>query len=426
MRSIVGMVLLAGCGADTAGQAVALSWLGSAGTQIGFDTFSTADHTIMLRFAPRYPLAATQAVLGENGGGAFLFGLEWSEDDSRTTLALDVGTESVRFPMQIRADEWVSAALVGRVDQLVLTYEVWIDGAPVEPTLSVSINDLEFPSGSLNVGGRTFRAAGPLRQYYGLVDDLAVYDEALRDRVLERRMSPDYVLRGSESGLIATVSADDDAGPLESTLLPSGPTIVVDVADHATPVAPDLTPAPQNEVDLVLPFEPGVAWRVVRGYADASTPHLGVAAFGLDFEVDGHPPTGKYPSGTSRAPIRASAAGTVVVADDIRPPAATIPNVIEIRQADDEYARYHHIAQGGSDVAPTDSVEQDSVLGEAGDVGSPTPMIHIEVGTQPMSADNGVTFPVTFVDYELMSGGTWVPVARGTPGQGDVVRRPSR
>ena len=108
----------------------------------------------------------------------------------------------------------------------------------------------------------------------------------------------------------------------------------------------------------------------------------------------------------------------------MRPKAATIPNVVEVEIGDSEYARYLYIDTGNADVAQADTVAQGDRIGAAGAVGTSTPVIHLEVGTQPMSAMNGVTFPVTFEDYELLQGGAWVPIARGLPTTGDVVRRP--
>ena len=217
--------LLVGCGGnvDLGGQALALTWGGPAGTQIDLDSFIESDHTITVRFAPQYPFGPTQAVLGENGGGAFMLGIGWNEDLGGTEVVLDVGSESQRYPLAVDPDTWMTAALVGRIDGLTLTYDVWVDGSLLEPPVSVSVNDLEFPTGSIRLGQRTTGAPGPVRQYYGLIDDLAVYGEALRERDLERRTAADYVLRGSERSLIATLTFESDENLPEAVVFPNGP-----------------------------------------------------------------------------------------------------------------------------------------------------------------------------------------------------------
>ena len=113
--------------------------------------------------------------------------------------------------------------------------------------------------------------------------------------------------------------------------------------------------------------------------------------------------------------------------DDLQASPTLAPNIMEVEQGEGSYARYLHLQNGSGQGVPGLDIEPRGLLGLAGNVGTGLDtafQIHFEVSTQPLNAQDGVTYPVVFRDFERQEGGTWVPVEVGGLRAGDVVRVP--
>ncbi len=429
---VAALTAAAGCAGDTRDdlQAIAMSWPAAAGTDFDLDAWLEDDHTIFVKFAPQYPMATTAAVLGENGGGTYLFGtFDYNATIPGPKLVLAIGDRFEDWSFDMVPGQWVSAALVADREGDDIVYTVWANGRRLNPAFQVPVNALEFPTGSVRIGQRTSLAPGPIRQFYGLIDDVVVFDSALDDEDVEEMSALEYLFTGRERGVVATMLVEelDDADIPETSLDLSGTATIVDIEDHTSNASEHFV-EPFAGTPLQLPFEPGVAWEVVRGYADRTTHHVGVGAFGLDFKVAGFPALPAYPEGTAGAPVLAAAPGTLIASDDSRASGQQPANFVEIEHDIGEYARYLHIQRGSGQGTLGLEVEAGTPIGLAGDVGATAPgvnQIHFELGSRPSSAESGVTYPAVFRDFERQADdGSWVPVSRAVLQEGDVVRRP--
>ena len=83
-----------------------------------------------------------------------------------------------------------------------------------------------------------------------------------------------------------------------------------------------------------------------------------------------------------------------------------------------------HLQTNGVTVNKRDIVKLGQKVGLAGDTGTDLNGFHLHfaVSDKPDQTDGFVT--IAFSDYEVRSGGTWQPVARGVPKTGDVIRNP--
>ena len=70
-------------------------WRGSADTDLRFNEFFAADHTVMARFMPQYPIASVGPILAENGSGTYFVGQgDFLSNPEGTKLMLSVGNQS--------------------------------------------------------------------------------------------------------------------------------------------------------------------------------------------------------------------------------------------------------------------------------------------------------------------------------------------
>ena len=416
--------------------ALALTWTGYGSTNVMFDTFFEAEHTLVARFAPSHPYASEGPLFAENGGGTFIFGQgNYAEDGVGTKLVLQVGTARMTFPVSLNRNTWHTAAAVATrpPGSQQLQYTVYFDGEALPGTLVADLNEVDAPSGRLRLGKRTLLAPGERIQFYGLIDDAAVYTRALTDAEIATISGPDHAFTGEEAGLVAAFTFDTYAGDpppdtLTQELTTSGRAVFVDPGPgHQGEIDPTLLPLPNANTPMQLPVPAGEPWRVVQSHDDPATEQIGRAAFGYDFVLDGFPVGDLYPQGSQNAPVHAAADSTVLTIDDIRASGQEPPNLVELEQADLEVANYQFLARGGSAVGTGEPVAAGDLIALVGDVGRPRGQVQLHIGLTdvPLGIGSSVSYPFVFANYELLeSDGSWSFVEEGVPTVGDVVRRP--
>jgi hypothetical protein len=420
-------------------KALALSWTGYADTDLRFSEFMGSDHTLALRFMPQFPNGYEGPIIAENGSGNFFLGQgDYLAGTPGQKLMVTVGSKSLSFGVILQAGQWHHLALVATHDSLERYFTLYLDGARYGQ-LVLSPSDPLMPSGTLRFGKRTAGQTVNSRnaQFYGLLDDVAVFNRALTASEIQNLSSNVLQITGSESGLLAGYSFNDGSQPasLGRPLTLKGAASRVQVSiDRNNAVDASAMPLPTQQVEMTLPFPPGEAWQVIQGVDDPSGSHKGYASFCWDFIIAGQPQKGLYPNGTNGAPFYAAAPGSVAnvfqssTSGDKDSKGNVIPpNKIEIQQAPGEIAAYLHLPQNGSAVATGNAIARGEFLAVAGDTGVPAGAYHLHFSvTNQLDQTTGfVTFPIAFSNYEVRdANGNWNRVMRGMPANGQVIRIP--
>lgn len=286
-------------------------------------------------------------------------------------------------------------------------------------------DEVSIPLGELRLG----RAAAG-RQWYGLIDDVRIYDQALDDSDLATAIadSPDQAAavnvysfdesgEGSSPAAAYQVTSPATRVPIVGN---STDAWVFDHPDYASPTA----------VEYQLPIPKGECWKVTQGIDTPGGSHNGFAAFSWDFARVGAP---------AGAAVTAAAAGEVV--DVLESDQALDPDVpreanyVVILHEPAEATGYLHLEtdsftksflQGdpsllfypdeGNDLSWI-PVSMGEAIGTVGDLAA-----HLHFSMKP--GLSGGTKPMAFVDYEVSDDcANWVSVARGMPKAGSYVRR---
>jgi murein DD-endopeptidase MepM/ murein hydrolase activator NlpD len=325
-------------------------------------------------------------------------------------------------------------------------YKLYLDGVyrPKDGggDLTVSVTDPRLPVGFLRLGTNDPSPKTSDSQFYGFIDDVAVFDEALSAGQIAGLA---FIARlfGGEPHLLAGYTFD--------TQLPSGqplpaklnrnydiqsPALRTQVTTNRGSFADSfLLPRPVQQVPLRLPFAKGEVWHVVQGWEGPAS-HHGYAGFCLDFvyaviePVTGIP-VPVIPAGKGRS-LYASAPGTVRVVEDggaAEKSKADDPNNVQVEHAPNEFTIYRHILTGSPSalgVQPGDVLALGQKLAEVGTTGGPNDYhLHL-AATNDKEVGNFRTIPVEFSNYEYWDADdhTWRFISRGVPQVGQFVRRP--
>jgi hypothetical protein len=204
-----------------------------------------------------------------------------------------------------------------------------------------------LPNGTLRLG-REGRA-----QFYGLIDDVAVYNKSMTPSELTALMNASSIST-VHPNLISWFTFDTYSGsslPLvpPHTATPNARAYSVKNA-HPHSNASDsllfdnLAFASPSAVTRRLPFSPGQIWQVIQEFDEKGGSHNGTAAFSWDF--------GRLDKPTTQDPVVASAPGLLTYVDDSANGAGVV-EVIPGQEAD----VYMHTAAGSwwkTFVAPGD------------------------------------------------------------------------
>ena len=417
-------------------------WRGYADTDLPLSELGD-EYTIAFRFMLQYPNSYGAPIISDSTTGNFYV----AKDYFNPSLAVNFnGTMQTFKGTTLAGSVWHHVAITRKNG----TFSVFHNGVSICPD-----------SGPCAIPAGTNAASGMLRlgrfadgttlngrdaQFYGFIDDVAVFKKALSASEIAT-LAAATRLTGAEAGLFAGFSFDDvtpASMPLPDGLkravtfktlmagkvLPSEPAHKV-LASQLRNSAFDakLLPAPYQQTAMKLPFPAGEAWTVIQGYDNPSSSHNGAGDFCWDFVL-----AGLDQSKTNGKPILAAAGGTVIetnnTQDKCGDPSA-FANYVMIQQAPTEIGAYLHFVKGSVKVATNQSITAGDGLANTGDTGNSAACgafhLHFALHTAPESQRGTlVTFPSAFSDYEVSAdnGATWDHVDRGVPQMGEWVRNP--
>lgn len=420
----------------------AFGWQGAVDTDLDFAEFFSRSHTIAARFMLQYERSYQAPILSVNGAGNYLVAVAGYGDGrikaERLLVTIGRATHYYTVAGKLAPEKWHWLAVVRDGAKLTL----YLDGTPVKPDDSNSIftsDTDDVPSGTLRLG----RKAGGDAQFYGLIDDVAVFNSALSQKTLKSYYQESFRLKGTEAGLVAAYlfdrARDAQSGARDTerrvSFTSTATTVEVSTTRDGKRDALSL-PLPSNRTKVLLPFAPGQQWKVIQGYGQQLS-HNGGGCFSWDFaRVDGP---------TQEQPVYACAAGRVVaVSDNNDPePADDISkdnfNYLQMEVAQGEVITYLHMKNGSliealKGFAPASfpvnfapfSVAAAAQIGRVGNtwLKEQPANWHLHFACAPY-VNSPVSIPMAISDYEVYDAQTktWRRVERGVPQQNQIVRR---
>jgi hypothetical protein len=425
--AMVNLTAVAPARGEVPNHAAAFGWQGYADTDLRFSEFYGADHTLMMRFMVQYPTAYTGPILSVNGSGQFL--VMKRNGEPRLEVILGGHEATLDLPNPLRAGVWYHLAIVRSAD----SFTFYLDGEEICGACNVTAGPTP-PSGTLRLArlANGLLAGREDAQFYGFIDDTAVFGRALATSQIATIAAAPR-LTGSEPDLYAGYTFDSltPAGdelpealsrPVSFQTHTLGPVIpgkpaYVSVVSQLRDSALDAErlPPPFQQTPMHLPFPVGEPWVVTQGWEGAIS-HNGVAAFAWDFILAGQPLSATLVVETRNdtdfcGSIYAGSANYVMVEHEPR-----------------EIGTYLHFVEGSVSVANGRAVAAGDYLADAGDTGNSYCgfyHLHYALADLPESyAGALVTFPGAFTNYEVStdSGTTWQFVRRGVPRLGEWVR----
>jgi hypothetical protein len=453
-------------------------WRGSLDTDLKFAEFFFGDHTVMFRCMRQYPNAGPGPVVAAKTGNYFVGQGEFRGDTSGAPVGskffVAIGEQQQDYP-SAEGDRWIHVALVRSGH----TFTLFLDGAPQSPTITLPSANLPDGNATLRMGRTVdgFTINDRETQFYGYVDDVAVFNRALTKPEIKAIINePDHRLHANQDHLVAawifdhTLPSGDPLPPHFSRPYtfnsnPDGKRaslgIVSDSRDDAFDANVLRGILPFQKVEWILPFDKGDVWVVVQGNGDATSSHNGADAnFAWDYTLASAPAPGKPPNVNGPAcGERLHAVGSGHVFDywdqgGGTPPTGCTESIdgrdwFHIELARDEIVTYMHTLIGSikemhPNLPPPPPpkwsagipVGEGDLIARVGSrcVGN----CHLHIASQSANPDaflsdlvTGVTFPVAFSHYEMCPADldwkkerNWIKVDRGVPLKGQFVRRP--
>lgn len=358
--------------------------------------------------------AATAARLGGKGPGGWLL-----------AIGLALAIVVVAGAPATAADKGYKIAHRGYVDTDLQFSEI-----PGAFTMTAWV--MPMPTGSLRLG-RT-KVGGVDRQFYGLIDDVAVYRRAMTLYEIEDLMHAP--IDPGHADLVAGWTFDGGVSPsplLARPLTSNLRALKVNLSSPPGAADAGLFDLPflvsPSDVQRRLPFAKGQVWYVIQEFDAAEGSHNGLAAFCWDLVLARPLRQGGYDtSHTAFEKITAAAPGQMSFADEWNP----LPekNKVHVRVLPNETDVYLHLATGSvTEVfwngtpplfypapAPWPAVAQDA------------PLARIDPGENHLhyctSAIGGQSIPTAFHQYETSPDGQqWTTVTIGMPRVHQYIRR---
>lgn len=394
--------------------ALSLTWGGRADTNITYSEFVGGNHTIAVRFMLQFVSIYTGLMIAVHGSGVYFIGTG-DGGGGNNKISIRIGTGSVDIPIAAGFKEtWHHLAVVRNGS----TFTVYLDGVS-KGNLTISSSNL--PNGTLRLG----RSDEIHQQFYGFLDDLAIFKAALSSADI-LALATAKTLKGTEPNLHAGfVFGDGISGNLPAAL--SRPLTYVpgamniNVSSNRNNAA-DAALLPLSLVNhMRLPFEQGKIAEVVQGFG-GTVSHNGYAAFCYDFVFASEDINGYT--------FKASTPGTVAHVWEGGPNTDQGPsNFITIQQGN-EFCDYLHFQQNSAIPTTGQNVSYGSDLAKVGRSGTGGPHLHqalTNLGEHTTDRGHFVTIPLPFCNYEYTedNGQTWHHVIRGYLKQGQWVRSPA-
>ena len=396
--------------------ALSLTWGGRADTGVAFSEFFAGNHTVAARFMVQFVNVYAGPMLAVHGSGVYFIG-NGDGAGGNNKLSVLIGVNSLDIPISAGFKEtWHHVAVVrnGAV------FEVYIDGVS-KGTLMVSSTNA--PRGSIRLG----RTGEIHQQFYGFLDDVAVFSSALSAAQVAALASA-KTLMGTEANLLAGfVFGGGPAAPLPAKL--SRPVSYVPGAHNVT-VSNNRNNTADRELlplslvsHMRLPFAQGQIANIVQGFADPSISHNGYAAFCYDFG---------FPNGDINGYVfKSSSPGKVAHVWEGGPNTSQGPsNFVTIEQSGGEFCDYLHLQQNSCIPTAGQNLNYGTDLAKVGRSGTGGPHLHQAVTnlgehTSDRAHFTTIPFPICNYEYSNDNGATWRHAIRGYLKQGQWVRNPA-
>ncbi|MFZ5896192.1 MAG: LamG-like jellyroll fold domain-containing protein [Myxococcota bacterium] len=438
-------------------RALALGWTGAA--TLAFDARRLQrEHTLFVRFMPAYE-GAYRGVVVSDSTGQYRLGMAPYASLSQPAVEAHLGAEIVTAPLPDpilsnhdfrygappqRAPRWLTLALSLGAQHA----DLYLNGEALG-TLKPAALSL---AGPLRLG-RLARAQALQDQFYGLIDDVAIFERALSASEV-RALSRAERVEPRLEGLLALVSFDDtETSGAELAVERIGAAQLVPVSKHrdVRADAAQLT-HPLGARRLELPFESGQIWTVIQG-ANSAGSHHDTSAFAIDLQrVDPalvhHNPERKSGGSALHSQgqvIRAAAAGEVVavvdcfaqrgrgtcVMDGSAAPEGERAwrNLVCVEHTPGDVGCYLHIEQARARVKRGARVAAGAALASVGASGTQTAHLHLALSdrsepNQPGTFSDLVTIPFELGPHEVSNdfGRSWQRVDSALPRPGQWLR----
>ncbi len=415
----------------------AFGWRGYVDTDLKFSEFFSENHTICARFMIQYPRSYQAPILSLNGVGDYTVAVASYGGVKPERLLITIGGKTIHYTAagKLASEKWHWLALVRDDSRL----RLYLNGVLIKPDDSNMEIGIALPVGTLRLG----REQSGDAQFYGLIDDVAVFNSALNQKTLKSYYSESFRLRGDEAGLVAAYLFDQtpEAGSCAqaarkrvSFSTPATQIKISSTRDNKQDAR--LLLLPFNSTEVLLPFATGQAWKIIQGYGQELS-HNGGGCFAWDFErVDGPTPD---------QPVYACATGRVAAVSDNNDPEPIDAiskdnfNYLQMEMAPGEVVTYLHMKNGSliralKNFAPASfpasfnpfPIAAGTQIGRVGNtwLKEQPNNWHLHFAGTPY-VNSPVSIPLAFSDYEVYdpTSKSWRRVERGVPQQNQIVRR---
>jgi murein DD-endopeptidase MepM/ murein hydrolase activator NlpD len=417
--------------------AIALTWNGRADLDLHFDKFFNKDHTISAWFMPQFPdsyinpiVAAGAPVSGSKpvrrNLAFFLMGtgeyLKKKKSDGSfeesTRMFLRVGTvDEQHYLVKLKRNTWHHVAVVRSGN----TFTMFLDGTALKPSITVEVKapkDVPLRLGHSS-GWRQIYEKRPA-QFYGLIDDVAVFSKALTTAEIKDLIKKDSI-DGTEPSLVAAwlfskQTPKEDKLKLKFTLTGNAAK-AFEAQPRNSKTDAELQPLPGIHFQFELPFKKNQLIFVGQSPFSIGGSHTGSSNFPFDFAPVTIDPTGDAVKSRKRipgVPFTAVSDGEVVFLDGTHLSGkvdGTNSMFVSVDDLPGFYWKHLHWEKGSEKVKVGDKVKAGQVLANAGDTGVDKGNFHLHTvlvffpdDQKPPDLGDTTTVgvPVAFLNYQRL------------------------
>jgi concanavalin A-like lectin/glucanase superfamily protein/peptidase M23-like protein len=271
--------------------ALSFSSEGFADTDFALSRIDGKPHSITFRFWMRYPNSNYNGIIGESGNGIYTVAKTASRsggciDQDPTRISFSAGSSRGDYQRAninggFAGSKWYNIAIA--VDAM-RRVKVFVDGASAvmrgggQQTLPATP---PWATGVLRFGQRN-NTPSPHEQFYGLLDDVAVWDHPLTEAEVKALVATPK-LKGGEKGLMAAWNFDVIAKTAPPAKILNRPLVLHggSSAVKQTLPAPVVASHVNHVTQLSLPVKDG-DWFVAQGADSNCGSHRGYASFCID------------------------------------------------------------------------------------------------------------------------------------------------
>ena len=380
--------------------ALALTWNSRADLDLKFDEFFNSEHTISAWFMPHFPDSYAGSIIGEASSPAtqafFMVGTgPWHKVPEDTSLSssrmfLRIGIVEQPYDHHLKARVWHHLALVRKNS----TFTLYVNGEALDPPI---VNPVQAPAGVRLRLGQTAQWSSVSQkrrdQFYGLIDDVAVFTKAFTAAQISELKKPATKLDANDSNLLAgfplaTPKTAQKKFDRAVTLLGTA-AITNTSTNRDNRVDAKALPLPVPAFQFTLPVSLHQALYVGQSPFDEDGSHYGSANFIYDLSPIAVQPTGNPALKNGKRPVlpgipfHALTDGEIAFAVGDKPPGkSTGGNVvfIAIEGMPGYYWKHAHWKAGTLKFEVGDKVKAGDAIAEIADTGVTEGNIHLHTG----------------------------------------------